>query len=268
MTVEEQIKDILEKEIEDYSDYFPDDDAVRIRHENDGLFALEYHSFWHNDFRKTSDDHIIFHIMQMPEYAHRISAVTITSEDAGVNGVQYWDIESLIDSHTVFDHLKVLILPMNDAESHNGKIITYKDMYDESNALGLLLNKCPALKKLVAPSAPGPLFFEREEYGLEELEIQTGFDHQDFIANLSRSTCFKNLTSFSFRDYAEDYMENYQSHCTKFDDYMLLMTSDTLPSLQSIVLFDTCIDDGQKEALIKAASAKGRTLNFLSLAED
>lgn len=263
MTIEENIKAQLEKEIEDYS---PGSHQVKV-HEKKGsdLFGLDYETTWYDDYSSDHGSLPIFYILSQPEYAAKINKISITAEDEGVNGTQNWELNSLVENDSLFDNLEEFILPLNDGENHHGKIVTNNDSYDENNALGLLLNKAKNLKKLVAPSASGPLFFERESHGLRELEIQTGFSNQNFIANLAKSTCFKDLTSLTFRDYAETYMDDYKDSCTKYEDYLALVNSDTLPSLKNITLIDTVMDDNQKETLTKAASAKGRKLEFKSL---
>jgi hypothetical protein len=260
MTIEENIKALLEKEIEDYS---PESHQVRISEKKGSdLFSLDYQTCWNDDYSSEHGVLPIFYILSQPEYAGRINKISIAAEDEGVNGTQNWELNSLLENDALFDNLEEFILPLNDAENHHRKIVTNDDSYDEKNALGLLLDKAKNLKKLVAPSAPEPKFFERKSHGLKELNLQSGYDHQNFIANLSKSTCFKDLTSLTFRDYAETYMDDYKDSCTKFDDYLALVNSDTLPSLKSITLIDTVLDKKQKETLTKAASAKGRALEF------
>jgi hypothetical protein len=156
-------------------------------------------------------------------------------------------------------------LPLNDARSHNRKIVTFNDSYDENGGLALLLDKCPNLETLTAPSAPSSAFFEREKHGLKALHLQAGFDHQGFISLLGQSTCFPTLTEFSFRDYAETYMENYEKLCTPYAAYEQLMTTTGLPSLKHIVLYDTVLNAQQQDALVKLADKHGKKVEFKTL---
>ena len=259
MTIQENINSLLEKQIEDYS---AESHKAKIKEKKGSdLFSLEYQTSWYDDY---GNDHTlpILAILSSPDYANKISAITLKGEDEGVNGTQNWELKALLNNKATFDHLEEFILPLNDKKNHHRKIVTFKSSYDENNGLAILLDKAPNLKKLVAPSAPGPKFFDRKSHGLKELNLQSGYDHLNFIANLSKSKCFKDLTSLTFRDYAETYMDDYKDSCTKYDDYLALVNSSTLSSLKNIALIDTILDKKQKDALTKAASDKGRTLEF------
>ncbi len=259
-SVKTQMKDIFEE-------YDPHCQVIKIKEEKiSKLFSIHYHTDWAFDYAETCGSFPIFHILSQPEYAYRVTMITVTGEDEGVNGTQDWNIKSLLDNDAIFDNLETVIFPLNDTENHHRRLLTYDDSYDENNGLGLLLNKCPNLKKLVSPSAPGPLFFDRKEHGLTELVLQSGYDNQNFIASLSRSDCFTSLSTLSFRDFAEvQQKENFDESLTKFDDYLALMNATGLPALKEITLIDTKLKDNEKELLTEAAKKNGRKLIFTKL---
>ena len=60
---------------------------------------------------------------------------------------------------------------------------------------------------------------------LRLLSVDTGYDHQGFIANLARSACFPKLQSFEFGEYNETYIEDSAAHLTPVADYRELFTS-------------------------------------------
>lgn len=180
-----------------------------------------------------------------------MSKVEFTSEDEGVNGTQYWDLKALLKRKRVFEHLESIAFPLNAAGTHHRIIITPDDMYDENGGLGLLLDKCPQVQNLSAPSAPNERFFARKSHGLKTLHIQTGYAHQDFIQNLSQSTCFPVLAALTFRDYAETQMKNFRASCTPHAAYEALMQSKGLPALKHVVLYDTVLSAQDQDALVK-----------------
>jgi hypothetical protein len=91
--------------------------------------------------------------------------------------------------------------------------------------LARILAKAPVLKVLVTPSAPNAAFFQVGPCAIEHLSVDTGYDHQGFIANLARSSYFPMLKSFEFGEYHETYMDDFSAHLTPFADYRQLFAS-------------------------------------------
>lgn len=262
MSIAFTIEEILKNEIPDYE---AGNQKVTVREHVNGTFELDYYTTWYDDYSDTLGVLPIFQIISRSEYSRGLSKLEITAEDEGVNGTQGWELRSMLDNEVQYPQLETFILPLNETGTHNRRIVTLNDSYDENNGLALLLDKAPKLKKLVAPSAPGEHFFNRETHGLETLILQTGYTHQGFIRNLASSECFQQLSLLQFRDYAETYMNDYKGLCVRFEDYQLLMESESLPALKTIVLQDTLMDAGQQGTLIALASAKGRALRFEQL---
>lgn len=262
MATETPILEFLQAEIKEYH---PAQHQVRVETAQDGKsLLLAYHTVYHTDYGTTRDDLPILHLVSMPEWAPRFQSITLSAEDKGRNGTQNWEIKSMVEG-AVFQRLTSLHFPLNTPTSHNGKIVTYHDSYDENGGLALLLDKCPRLETLAAPSAPNARFFEREAHPLRTLHIQAGFDHQGFVEVLSRSRCFPALEELTFRDYAETYMDDYASLTTPYAAYAQLMGAQGLPSLRRIVLHGTVLDDGQKASLAALAAQHGRQLEFKEL---
>lgn len=71
---------------------------------------------------------------------------------------------------------------------------------------------------------------------LNILIVQAGYDTQNFILNLSKSSCFPGLRDLDFTDYQETYMGNYESSCTPINHYQELFLSQSLPEMRMVVL--------------------------------
>lgn len=263
MSIQEELSAFLKNHIDGYD---PKSYNIEVEVITNGMFELKYYTDdWHSDWNDKCCGMPLLKILADKPYCEKLLKLRINAEDAGINGTQNWELEGLLNNKNNFVNLTSFELPLNSLENHNRIIVSFIDSYEENNGIGLLLDKCPRLTNLIIPSAPGEKFFDRKEHVLENLIIQTGYDHQNFIKNLSKSTCFKSLKHLSFRDYAETYMDDFKKSCTQFDDYLLLMTSSNLPALNSITLIDTVIDQKQKDKLIIEASNKGVKLNFESI---
>jgi hypothetical protein len=83
----------------------------------------------------------------------------------------------------------------------------------------------PALESLTVPSAPNAEFFRVGSKTLAHLNVDTGYDHQGFIANLARSKSFPQLSWFEFGEYGETNVDDFAAHVTPFADYRKLFGS-------------------------------------------
>ncbi len=262
MDIQQEIYSFLEKNLEEYDKESYD---VKVEYKSNNQFELEYYTTLDEDWFNECDGLPLFRLLCDPPFTQNLLSLIIRSEDVGANGTQNWEFESLLTQENIFENLSHFELPLNSEETHNCIIVTYQDSYDENGGIGLLLDKCPALKTLILPSAPGSNFFERDVHILENLHIQTGFDHQNFIKNLSASTCFQSLQHITFRDYAQTYMENFQENCTSYEDYLLLIQSNTLPALKLITIQDCVLDMNQRENLTLQAKNNNIELKFEEL---
>jgi len=65
--------------------------------------------------------------------------------------------------------------------------------------------------------------------------VDTGYDHQGFIANLARSSCFPDLRRFEFGEYIETYMDDFAAHLTAFAHYRELFSSSAFASVRTFL---------------------------------
>jgi hypothetical protein len=259
MSIKEEIDAFLAKQITAFD---PETQHADVIHNNDGTFNLSYYTIWHNDYSDELKGLPIFSFIMQKPHCEQILQLEISAEDEGVNGTQNWDLDPIVEHENNLSKLHTLVFPINTEENHNRIIVTYQDYYEENGGIGLLLDKTPNLKKLVIASAPNENFFNREHHPLEVLEIQTGYNHQSFIANLAKANCFPNLKTLHFRDYAERYMEDFADHITPFNDYITLLQSKNLPQLKKITLIDAVLSESEKEELNSIAHDKGILLKF------
>ncbi len=259
MNILEEINRFLAKHI---SEFDAETHQAEVSVNSDGTFYLDYYTIWHNDYADELKGLPVFSFIMEKPHCETIKKLLITSEDEGVNGTQNWDLDPIISSDNNLPNLHTLVFPSNTEKNHNRIIITYDDYYEENGGIGLLLDKCPNLRKLVIASAPNEHFFNRKNHPLELLSVQSGYDHQDFIANLSKSDAFPNLKELHFRDYAERYMDNFKDQTTPAKDFITLLQSENLSQLKKVVLIDSILDEEQKKELLAMANEKGIDLKF------
>lgn len=164
--------------------------------------------------------------------ATSVASIELRGPDEGSNGTRNWDLSTIAESTASFPNLKRLCIEQTKPSDHNRTIVgrTYK----EDGVLAKILAKAPALEVLVTPSAPNGDLFGVGRRVIEYLNVDTGYDHQGFIANLARSTCFPKLRSFEFGEYSETYMEDFSTHLTPFSDYRELFIS---PAFATVKVF-------------------------------
>lgn len=159
------------------------------------------------------------------------SLILRSSDDEGANGTRNWDITSLLTGAD-FPVLRRVEIEQNRPGDHN-RIIIGSD-YDEEGAIGALLQKAPRLTSLAVPSAPNATFFAVTDHPLRHLNVDAGYDTQNFISNLAASASFPSLYALEFGEFNETYLEDFRSRCTPFDDYRRLFRS---PAFRGVRLF-------------------------------
>jgi len=163
------------------------------------------------------------------EVAPVLASVSLRCPDQGMNGTCSFGLEALVNRRSSFPALQSLSLQQNTPETHNRIVI---GEYEEGGVLGTLLKAAPALESLVAPSAPDRSFFELPNQALRYLNVDSGYDTQNFIAHLAESSSFPKLEHLEFGEYNETYMDDFASHCTPKDDYRRLFTSPAFGSVR------------------------------------
>ncbi|MFN0021322.1 MAG: hypothetical protein ACKVP0_23985 [Pirellulaceae bacterium] len=162
-----------------------------------------------------------------------IASLNLRGPDEGANGTRNWDVSLLGDGKAKFPSLRALSIERTRPKDHNRSIVA--ETYDEDGVLARILKQSPSLEYLVSPSAPNGAFFEVGERPLRFLSIDTGYDRQDFIRNLARSTCFPHLLCLEFGEFNEKYLDDYAAQCTPLADYQELFNSDVFKSLRRFV---------------------------------
>jgi hypothetical protein len=164
------------------------------------------------------------------EVANSLASLELRGPDEGANGTRNWDLSAIAHSSASFPRLRRLSIEQTKPTDHNRSIVA--ETYDEEGVLAKILAKAPELDVLVTPSAPNADFFQIGQHPIQHLSVDTGYDHQNFIANLATSSCFPRLRSFEFGEYNETYMDDFSDHVTPFADYRNLFMSDAFASVQ------------------------------------
>jgi hypothetical protein len=169
------------------------------------------------------------------EVAEVLASVWLRGPDEGANGTRTWDVTGFVDGAPGLPVLRSFHIEQTTPTDHNQSIVAELDGYDEGGVLARLVGKSPLLNSLTAPSAPNAEFFEVGDRPLFHLNVDAGYDHQDFIRNLARSTCYANLGSLEFGEFHAPYVDNYQERCTPLADYYELFSSGAMTGLKRFV---------------------------------
>ncbi len=164
--------------------------------------------------------------------AESFASLEMSGPDGGANGTRNWDLSKIANCSVAFPNLLLLSIEQTKATDHNRSIVA--ESYEEDGVLAKILAKAPRLESLTTPSAPNSDFFSVVSHPIRHLNIDTGYDHQGFIANLTHSRCFPNLQIFEFGEYNETYMEDFSAGVTPFADYRELFAS---PAFESVNVF-------------------------------
>jgi hypothetical protein len=218
--------DLLNKEKE----WFDPDPEYLTLSEHDGLISIDFYGFPFTERFTTLLD-----ILSEEAVASQVQRLFFHSPDKGANGTRPWDFRALLNKPILFPKLIQLSIEWYEVVNHNRPIVG--DDYDhaEQGMLANWLSKAPELIFLSAPSAPNKAFFERPRHPLERLNIQAGFDTQDFVLNFAHSNCFPEMWRFEYQDYNEDYIQNYQENCTPFTHFYELFQSPAFASIRVFV---------------------------------
>lgn len=203
-------------------------DSLLIGAIGNGLLELDYYVDVDDEFYPE-----ILELLSVPDFAPFLASLRLTAPDEGINGTRSWDLEPLTQGTGTYQNLKQLDIQGTQPEHHNRTIL---GNFAEDGIIAQLLDKMPNLEQLSIPSAPSPAFFDRPAHPLKHLIIQTGYDTQNFILNLAQSTCFSQLKTLDFTDYAETYIKDYEQHKTSKLYYLQLFNSHALPSLQTLTI--------------------------------
>lgn len=187
-----------------------------------GLLHVEYFGDWGDDAFTE-----VLNAVAHPEVAERLAVLHFDGPDEGANGTRTWDFSQLLAMDVVFPRMTSFRVAWQRPGEHNYPILG--NGYEEGGMIARLLDRMPHLGELTVPSAPDASFFDRPAHPLAYLTVATGYDHQNFILNLSKSTCFPKLLRLDFSDYTQTY-HAYPESCVPFDQYIALFQSPVMAS--------------------------------------
>jgi hypothetical protein len=141
-----------------------------------------------------------------------------------------------------FANLRYLYVQQTQPGDHNRTII---GDYEECGVLADIAAKAPMLTGMTVPSAPSREFFSVGLQRLAYLNVDAGYDTQDFILNLSQSVSFPNLTCLEWGEYCESYMDDWRDRCTPFDNYKALFASEAFRRVQRFVFRNPVCSDAE-----------------------
>lgn len=158
------------------------------------------------------------------ENASQIISLIFNGSDEGANGTRSWNFNRIINSDVIFENLESFKVALTEVGDHNQSII---GEYDEENGMiTKLVSKMPKLKRLELPSAPNEDFFKLPKLDIYHLSIQTGYGHQNFIENLSKSDNLTNLRSLDYTEPYDSYGNMNDEEFTSFEKFKKLFESD------------------------------------------
>jgi hypothetical protein len=208
--------------------------------EQDGQFHVKYYGLAWELVTPVLDT------ICQPEVAVSLASLSFGGPDGGAKGTPLWDFSPIFLRDITFPVLRRLTIELNKPEDYNRSVMQW--IWDEGGQLARWLDRAPNLEELTAPSAPAAAFFLRPPHPLRHLQIDAGWDTEDFIDNLSHSTCFPRLEELDWGDYHETYRDDWKQHVTPFYFYKKLFQSPPLPS--SVTLRKVIFDDAE-EALLR-----------------
>ena len=206
------------------------------------LVQIEYYGF---AFGESFSE--LAHLLCNPDIASSTKSLAFRSLDEGANGTFYWDFTELNRSSVMFPNLTTFFVEPHHADWHNHPVIA--ETLEEDGMIGRLLAQMPNLREMTVPNAPDASFFQVGQRPLSALHIEAGYDHQNFILNFSRSSCFPLLKILDFGDFNEQYMDNYLAQCTPFEHYRELLQSNAFSGVQEFMLRNARLSPSQIEEL-------------------
>ena len=243
----------LNQRNKNYADY---DEYIEklLVFENAGLFYLDFYGL---PFEQSFQDYL--ELLSDVEVAAKVKSLTFFSPDRGLNGTRSWSFSPLLETEVEFPQLTTLFIEPGEPTQHNNPIVA--KIYDEEGMLGTFLSKAPKLGSLTSPSATDSIFFSVDRRPLYYIRIESGYDHRNFILNLSHSSNLPDLRTLDFGDYNQRYMAEYTNDCTPFEHYKQLFESEVCATLKTFYLRNSQLTTD--EAAILRAIRKDLSVYFI-----
>jgi hypothetical protein len=162
-----------------------------------------------------------------------IASIRLSGPDIGANGTKNWCLTPLADSPAIFANLRHLSIEQIQPADHNRTVIG--DIYEEDGVIAKISRKAPGLTELTIPSAPNSEFFDVKLESLAYLNVDAGYDTQNFILNLSQSAGFPSLRCLQWGEFCETYTKDWRESCTPFHDYQALFRAEAFRSVKCFI---------------------------------
>lgn len=182
-----------------------------------------------------------------PDVAPFLRSLSLAGPDQGANGTKSWNLEPLVAHQSSFERLELLAVQQNGLGDHNRSVIG--DMYEENGVIAKVLARAPRMRSLQVPSAPDASFFKVHAPSLQFLSVDAGYDTQNFIANLAKSSALPGLQVLEWGEYCETYISDWTSRCTPTADYSRLFSSDLLGRIARFVWRNPVLSEEEIAAL-------------------
>ena len=167
----------------------------------------------------------VLDFLSQKEHAERILSMRFCGPDEGYNGTKPWNFRRLLSHDAVFPNLKSFSVELCDPGNHNFSIIENEaGSYEENGIIADLISRMPNIERLEIPSAPNQQFFEIGKLPIQEMAVQAGYDHQNFIENLASSENFPLLRMLDYSDYIHVILD-YAGNETQYSSYKKLFDS-------------------------------------------
>jgi hypothetical protein len=216
------------------------------------LYFAEVHGLLHVEFYGEASGESFFELCELlcdGDVAYSLKSLTFRGQDGGTNGTRTWDFSSVIEREVIFSNLTSLYVEPTLVEHHNRTLMEAMDTFEEQGMIGRLLAKMPKLEILTVPSAPDATFFNVGERPLVVLQVDAGYNHENFILNLSQSLNFPLLRHLDFGDYSQTYMDNFIESYTPFSHYKQLFLSSHFKNLRGITIRNSLLTTEQLQTL-------------------
>ncbi|BDI30765.1 hypothetical protein CCAX7_28160 [Capsulimonas corticalis] len=224
---------------------WPDDYAQKLYFtESHGLIHVEYYG---PCFDETYEEFL--NTVCRSDVAPHLRSLALRGPDEGANGTRNWDLSCLAAEGVRFSSLNSFYIEPTAPEHHNHSIVAA--IYEEEGQIAHAVAKMPDLKSLTVPSAPNKEFFLAASATLERLRIESGYNHQNFIQNLSESRRLPNLTSLDFGDYNQRNVSGDTDQCTAFSHYEQLFKSPAFDPVKLFTLRNSPLSTSELSALRK-----------------
>ena len=182
--------------------------------------------------------------------ADHIGDLRIGGPDQGANGMRTYNLSALAKKDVTFPGLLNLWIRPTESGDHNFSEVGEKGFVK-------VLKGMPALEMMTLPSAPRPGFFKIDFPHLKWLRIGSGFETNQFIANLAKAKKLPQLNFLDFGDSLEGWtgndgeIEDASYRPASYADYEALFRSDLMEQLWGIRLRNTQLKKKEYQKLQK-----------------